>query len=176
MNTPEIDTEYLIRLKGKYQQKYGVPMDDWTSIMLYENTENFHHFKETLLQTTKHVDEKVKPIQFTDVAQAKAYATSKYRTVFIIVCLTVCFLASLIAYFIYESQEYKEIRRVVTQYKNISSYKLLAQEGKTIIIDDREYLTLTQESTKNGDVIIGKEYRYDKPNNRILVLLGRKIK
>jgi hypothetical protein len=82
----------------------------------------------------------------------------------------------LIAYFIYESQEYKEIRRVVRQYKNISSYKLLAQEGKTIIIDDREYLALTQESTKNGDVLIGKEYRYDKPNKRILVLLGRKIK
>lgn len=176
MNTPEIDTEYLIRLKGKYQQKYGVPMDDWTSIMLYENAENFQHFKETLLQTTKHIDEKVKPIQFTDVLQAKAYATSKYRTIFVVGCVTVCFLASLTAYFIYESQEYKEIRRVVMLHKNISSYKMLAREGEIVMIGDKRYLTLTKESAKNGDVHIGKEYKYDKQNNRVLVYLGRETK
>ena len=176
MNTSQINTEYLNRLKGKYQQKYGVPMDDWTSIMLYENAENFKYFKETLLHTTKHIDEKVKPIQFTDVLQAKAYAKSKYLTILVVGCFTVCFLASLIAYFIYESQEYEEIRGVITQYENISSYKMLAQGGKIITIDDREYLILTPESKKNGDVLIGKEYKYDKPNKRILVLLGRKIK
>ena len=38
MNTPKIDTQYLIRLKGKYQQKYGVPMDDREYLALTEES------------------------------------------------------------------------------------------------------------------------------------------
>lgn len=173
MNDPA--KERLNRLKGKYSQKYGHLMDDWTSMLLQEIQENFEELTAQVSEATEAVTEahsKIrksrKVLQFTSPRQAWLYAIGKSLPI----ALSICFAAALFFWYAYTEKQYKEIRNVVATYKNLPEFTLLAQNGKIIEKDEVQYLVLKMPS--NRKVTAGLHFFYDSKKQEVLVPLNQK--
>ena len=102
---------------------------------------------------------------------------SKYGIMFGTVCSLILLLSILIA-FIYngyrnDQDEYKKINTALTRFPKIYKFGLLAKYGTILRNPDEhkgEYLEFTL--SKKGEVdVIGKNYIYDKDDDRVLIPL-----
>lgn len=173
MNDPA--RERLNRLKGKYSQKYGHLMDDWTSMLLEEIQENFEELTAQVREATEEVTEAHSKIsrnrqvvQFTTAGQAWFYAVGKM----IPIAVSICFTAALLFWYAYTEKRYREIRNVVYTYKNLPDFTLLAQNGKIIEKDKVSYLVLRMPTKKEPTA--GLHFIYDPKKQQVLVPLNQK--
>jgi hypothetical protein len=178
MNNEIVNKSFLTRLKGTYQAKYGIEMDEWSAMVLYEISENFNKNNKVTESTIKEIEKasnlikgQIKPIHFSDAKQAFQYGLGKnfpFGIAFIILLMFGYFLIT-------NSLAYKEIKGVVNDYPNFRAYKLLIQSGKIEVINGRNYLILSKKKEGSNDVMIGEEFFFDSNDkNKIRIPLGRK--
>jgi hypothetical protein len=178
-NKTQVNKDFITRLKGEYQAKYGFEMDEWTAIMLYEMTERFAVFHDIIGESKRGVDKatqqikgQLTPIHFNNEKEAFKYGLGKTIGNAIAIAFTVCCVSCLAFGLIYTSQEYKDKRSFLDEYKNIEHYRLLSIGGNIIEQGNGKYLVLKLKPNK-GDITIGTEYARGDKKNEILVPLGR---
>lgn len=174
MNNQQVNKDFLTRLKGAYQAKYGFEMDEWTSVILNEISENFSRYaKETkasvaeIEKASQLIKGQINPIYFSNEQQAYWYGAGKNTPIGFaaIVIGVLCYVI------ISNTLEYKEIKSTIT---NMSQYKILMQNG--VIEEQKGYLYLTlRKHRDNADSLhIGKEFYISKDNEMVWVPLGQK--
>lgn len=167
--------ERLNRLKGKYSQKYGQVMDEWSSMLFEEIQENFDGLAAQVVEATYAITEahsKIRKsrqvLQFTSAKQAWLYGLGKM----IPLSVSICFIAILLAWFRYNENRFEEIRNGVATYKNLPDFTLLAQNGKIIKKDKVQYLVLKM--SPDGKLTAGLHFVYDPKKQQVLVPLNQK--
>lgn len=180
MENKQVKKEFITRLKGEYQAKYGFEMDDWTSIILYEVSEQFNGFfkiieesKQTIHAATEQIKGQVTPIYFNDRKEAFMYGLARTLGVAGPLSLAACFIASLIFWVQTTSIAYQDKVQFVNNYENIEDFRLFASESKVITEGGERYLVLKPRQKKAGDILIGKEYMYKSNLEEVWVPLGR---
>lgn len=176
MNNNIIDKGFLTRLKGIYQAKYGIEMDEWSAMVLYEISENFEENNKVTENTIKEIEKaskliigQIKPIHFSDEGQAFYYSLGKNLPY----AITILVLGILCYVVISTSFEYKELKARIENYANYSAYKTLMQKG--IVEEQKGYLYLILDKHKENvdSVKIGKEFFISKDKETVWIPLGR---
>lgn len=178
MNNEIVNKSFLTRLKGAYQAKYGIEMDEWSAMVLYEISENFNKNNKVTESTIKEIEKasnlikgQLHPVHFSDAKQAFSYGLGKNLPVGITSIIVLIFGYFLIT----NSLAYREIINLVNEYPNFRAYKLLIQSGKIEVADGRNFLILSKKKEGSNDVIIGDEFFFDSNDkNKIRIPLGRK--
>jgi hypothetical protein len=177
MNNHRVDKDFLTRLKGAYQAKYGFDMDEWTPIILHEISENFATNNEETKNAINEIEKasslitgQIKPIHFSDEKQAFYYGLGKSLPYGISVLVI-----GILGYFLISTNsDYKEMKALIENYENIHSYKTLMQVGNVEEQNGRLFLKLTKHNDKNENVEIGKEFFQTKDKQTIWIPLGKK--
>ena len=170
------DRAELNHIKGKYVQKYAQEIDDWSALLLAEVEENFDRMKSDLDQSIDAIDKAVaaiksnqRPVHFADKNLAFWHGLAVSLPWSIVAIVSLCLFSWLIS----TGEEYRELRRIVDAYKNAPHYRLLMENGEILQKDGSNYLRLRPQANK-GDLLIGREYIFDKKSKEMLVPLGRK--
>ena len=174
MNNQQVDKDFLTRLKGAYQSKYGFEMDEWTSVILNEISENFSKYtKEAkasigeIEMASQLIKGQINPIYFSNEQQAYWYGAGKNTPIGIatIIIGILCYVI------ICNTLEYKEIQSTITNFKQ---YKTLMQNG--VIEEQKGYLYLSLSKHKeNADTLtIGREFYLSKDHEMVWIPLGQK--
>lgn len=166
--------ERLNRLKGKYSQKYGHAMDEWSSMLFEEIQENFEQLTVQVTGATEAIKEahsKIKKsrqvLQFASARQAWLYGLGKM----VPLSVSICFMTALFFWYAYTEKRYKEIRNEVATYKNLPDFTALAQNGKIIRKDKVQYLVLKM--SPDGKLTAGLHFVYDPKKQQVLVPLNQ---
>lgn len=166
----------LNHIKGKYGQKYAQEIDVWSALLLAEVEEHFERIKADVDQSVDTIDKAAaaiksnqRPVHFSDKKQAFYYglAASLPWSVVAIVSLF------LFSWLISTDEEYRERRRIISAYENAPQYRLLMENGEIVQEDGSNYLKLRPQA-KKGDILIGREYIFDKKSKEMHIPLGRK--
>jgi len=172
----QVSKEELNRIRGRYLEKYGKLMDNWSPMLFYEIHENFAQLDtrvkasiEQISKAAEAIKGSHKSVHFKDDRQAVFFGLGIAAPS----ALAVMLVCILIFWYATSSQDYKQKRQLIDAYENVSDYVLLMQHGEIVHKDGVKYLLL-RPVPKKGDIFIGKEYIYDQANKRILVPLGRK--
>src|SRR5690606_3867158 len=167
--------ERLNRLKGKYTQKYGHLMDEWTSMLLEEIHENFAVLTSQVSQTTEAIKEaqfrirkSQRVLQFSSAKQTWWYGLGEMAPL----AVATGIIAALIFWYAYTEKRFKEIKSTVDAYENITDYTVLAQNGKIIEKDKVQYLVL--KLPHDGEAIAGLHCIFDPKKQQVLVPLNQK--
>lgn len=172
----KIDQDFLIRLKGEYQAKYGMVMDDWTAVILHEVSEQFGNYQQMtkesasqILKASEHIKGQVYPVHFTSEKQAMQYGFGKSLPYGIAICI----IGVLMYFFMSSLSWYHEQQAFMDKYPNSVDFKGLIEHGKVEVIHGRKCLILSPNFKENSPVKIGKEYIYDGSKKRVIVPLGK---
>ncbi|MCF2487512.1 phage integrase SAM-like domain-containing protein [Dyadobacter sp. CY347] len=158
------------------QFEYAQKIDDWSALLLAEVEEHFERIKAEVDQSVDTIDKAAaviksnqRPVHFSDRKQAFYYglAQSLPWSVVAIIC------SILFSWLISTDEEYRERLRIVEAYENAPAYRLLMQNGE-ILQDERGSFLKLRAQGKKGDVLIGREYIFDKKTKEMLIPLGRK--
>lgn len=167
--------ERLNRLKGKYAQKYGTLMDDWTSMVLEEFREIFEQLTGQVKDATEIIKEaqfKIRKsqrvFQFTSGKQAWLHGLGMTTPL----ATAIVLIAILIFYPAYTEKRFEEIRNAVNTYQNLTDFTSLAQNGKIIEKDKVRYLVL--KIPREGEPIPGLHFVFDSKKQQVLVPLNQK--
>ncbi|SEJ41860.1 hypothetical protein SAMN04487995_4597 [Dyadobacter koreensis] len=172
----KIDKEIQTKIKGHFSAKYGILMDDWSSMVLNEIVQNFLVFNEKVENATKKLEEastiikgKVHQINFRTHQEAFKFGLG--------ISAPVSAMGSLVAILVFcyktNTDEYLTVKRIAQSYENVSSYKILMEHGEIVRREGQYFLTLSLANKGAGDMLIGKEYVFDGRTKRILIPLGR---
>lgn len=163
-------------IKGKYTQKYGQQVDEWTGMVLQEIDENFTRLSQKVQDSVQAINNaataikgKHRLVQFKDKMHALYYGLGASLPL----AVTGIVISILIFWFSSTTEAYKSRRRIIDTYGNAPDYILLIENGEIIEDKGANYLVLKATNGK-GDIIIGKEYIYDARKKQVLVPLGRK--
>ena len=166
----------LNHIKGKYGQKYAQEIDDWSALLLAEVEEHFERIKADVDQSVDTIDKAAaaiksnqRPVHFSDRKQAFYYGFAQSLPWSVVAIV----LSILFSWLISTDEEYRERRRFVEAYKNAPDYRLLMESGE-IVQDERGSFLKLRPQGKKGDVLIGREYIFDKKTKEMLIPLGRK--
>jgi hypothetical protein len=172
----QVSKEELNRIRGRYTEKYGRLMDNWSPMLFYEINENFDQLDSSIKATAEQINKASaqikgshKSIHFNSDREALFFGLGIAAPV----ALAGMVISILIFWYARSSQDYRQKRKIIDTYENASDYVLLMQNGKVVEKDEANYLVLDP-VPKKGDIIIGKEYIYDSKNRQVLVPLGRK--
>lgn len=169
-----IDKGFLTRLKGAYQAKYGIEMDEWSAMVLYEISENFEDNNKVAENTIKEIEKasnlikgQLKPVHFHGEGDAFWYGMGRsfpYAIALLIIGVLYYLLIS-------DIFEYRELKSTIT---NFSNYETLIKEG---IIEDQKgylYLILNEHKENVDSVSVGKEFFITKDKETVWIPIGRK--
>lgn len=171
-----ISKDELIRIKGKFQAKYGFEMDEWTAVLMTEINEKFFQFNGQVQDSVQSIDKasqlikgQIQPVYFSNNKQAFLYGLGK--------CLlpsVVGLVAVLItAYFFRQSQDYQEIHTFLNASPKARLFQQVIKEGWVEEIRGRNYLVL--KPRKNlADARAGLDCYYLKTDDAILMPLESK--
>lgn len=174
MNNDIVSKSFLTRLKGVYQAKYGIEMDEWSAMVLYEISENFENNNKVAENAIKEIEKasnlikgQLKPVHFHGEGDAFWYGTGRslpYAIALLIIGVLYYFLIG-------DIFEYRELKSTITNFNN---YETLIKEG--IIEEQKGYLYLTlKEHKENVDsVSVGKEFFMTKDKKTVWIPIGRK--
>ncbi|MCF2446933.1 hypothetical protein L0657_23465 [Dyadobacter sp. CY345] len=172
----QVSKEQLTRIRGRYLEKYGKLMDNWSPMLFYEIQENFTQLDNTVKASIEQINKAAadikgshKSFHFKDDRQSLFFGLGIAGPT----ALAVMLVSILIFWYARSSQDYEQKKQIIDTYENASDYVLLMQHGEIVQHDGAKYLLL-RPVPKKGDIFIGKEYIYDPTNKRILVPLGRK--
>lgn len=169
-----ISKQDLTRIQGKFAEKYGEQMDEWSVILFSEIHENFQLFELKVKELTlgvenagKEIKGKRQHIHFKDEMEAFGFGVG----VTVPVCVAVVILAILL--FLYKSttSEYEQIQNVIDTYENAPYYRYLMQNG-TIIERNNQRVLVLKPFSKNKGLLTGQGYIFDSEGKQVLVPLG----
>jgi hypothetical protein len=170
----KLDYEFISQYE--YVQKYAQEIDDWSALLLAEVEENFDRMKSDLDQSINAIDKAAaaiksnqRPVHFSDNKLAFWHGLAVSLPWSIVAIVSLCLFSWLIS----TGEEYRELRRIVDAYENAPNYRLLMENGEILQKDGSNYLKLRPQANK-GDLLIGREYIFDKKSKEMLVPLGRK--
>lgn len=175
MNNEIVNKSFLTRLKGVYQAKYGIEMDEWSAMVLYEICENFEDNNKVAENTIKEIEKasnlikgQLKPIHFANEGQAYNYGFGKsipYAVAILVIGIIFSFITI-------DILEYRELKSTTANFRN---YKVLIQHG---VIEEQKghlFLILNRHNEKADSVNVGKEFFLTKDNETVWIPLGPKM-
>ena len=174
MNNQQVDKDFLTRLKGAYQAKYGFEMDEWTSVILNEISENFSKYTKEAKASIGEIEKasqlikgQINPIYFSNEQQAYWYGAGKNTPIGIaaIIIGVLCYVI------ISNTLEYKELKSTVA---NFSKYRILMENG---VIEEQKgnlYLSLNKHKENVDSVQIGREFFLSNDKEVVWIPLGHK--
>ncbi len=162
----------LTRLKGKYTQKYGHEIDEWTAMLLEEIHQNFAYLTSQVGNTAEAIKEaqfrirkSQRVLQFTSPKQAWLHGLGEMAPLAAVIAL----IAVLLFWYAYTEKRFEEIRNIVNTYENITDFAVLAQNGKIIERKKAKYLVL--KIAQEGEPVAGLHYVFDSRKQQVLVPL-----
>jgi hypothetical protein len=172
----QISKEELTRISGEYQAKFGVKMDDWLTMILYELDEKMveHNQKVDLLiskieKVASFVRGETKSVHFSNNKEAFWFGFGS--TLSLAIGISVI---AIVGYFVFtNTRDFNEKKKFVSENSNYWQYRILMKNGQIFTSGESKYLVLKNRKKNTGDIEIGKEYEIDSKNKRILVPLGR---
>jgi hypothetical protein len=145
-------------------------------LLLAEVEEHFERIKaevdlsvDTIDKAAAAIKSNQRPVHFSDKKQAFYYGMAVSLPWSIVAAISLCLFSWLIS----TDEEYQERRRIVNAYENAPHYRLLMENGEIVQERGSNYLKLRPQG-KKGDVLIGREYIFDKKTKEMLIPLGRK--
>ncbi|MEO6282937.1 MAG: hypothetical protein ABIN80_13525 [Dyadobacter sp.] len=170
----KLDFEFISQFE--YGQKYAQEIDDWSALLLAEVEEHFERIKADVDQSVDAIDKAAaaiksnqRPVHFSDKRQAFYYGLATSLPWSVVAIVSLCLFSWLIS----TGEEYQERRRIVNAYENAPQYRILMENGEIVQEDGSNYLKLRPQA-KKGDVLIGREYVFDKKSKEMRIPLGRK--
>lgn len=174
MSKKIVSNEQLIRIKAKYEAKFGFALDMWSAMnlaMIEESFEGLLIKVETANKTVEGASEKikaeVKQYHFKNKWEAIYFSFGLYSVPFL--CLFG--IAFLIYSYLTTTQSYQEQQQFLTRYDKTLTYRDIIQFGKIIELDDNKYLVLNNIPIHKHPFIFGKDACYIKKENLIYVPL-----
>ena len=167
--------ERLNRLKGKYAQKYGTLMDDWTSMVLEEFREIFEQLTGQVKDTTAVIKEaqfKIRKSQrvFQITSSKQAWLLGLGVTMPLAGSITI---ASVLGFwYAYTGKRFEEMRDFIDAHEKLAVYATLARNGEVIEKDQVQYLVLRV--VQQGEPVPGIHYIYNRNKKEVLVPLNQK--
>lgn len=172
----KVNQDFLIRLKGAYQAKYGMEMDDWTAVILNELSEQFESYQKMtqesanqILKASEHIKGQVYPVHFTSEKQALQYGFGKSLPH----AVATCIIGVLMYFFMSSIGMYHEQKAFMDKYQNAVDFKELIEHGNVEVIQGHKCLILSPNFKGNNPIKIGKEYVYDGNKKRVIIPLGK---
>ena len=170
----QINQEYLNRIKGRYTEKYAIPMDDWTAIILHEVSESVGAIRrenslklqegiKEINEASEKINGQLHQVHFDDNKQAFYYGLGRHLFYGLSSLICICSLV-----WIYTTHtEFSEKWEFVSQHPSVEKFQSIYLYGKTITQDGYEYLVV---EPINGDSFnFARNYEYDKKNKRVLI-------
>ena len=119
MNNEIVNKSFLTRLKGAYQAKYGIEMDEWSAMVLYEISENFEENKKTTESTIKEIEKasnlikgQINPIHFINDGPAFHYGLGRSLPYSIAI-----FVVGILCYVVIgHILEYRELKSTIANF------------------------------------------------------------
>ena len=175
----QVNQEFLIRLKGKYTEKYATQMDDFLAIILHEICQNIAELKTEnnvqLNRSTKQVEKaadlikgQVNQVHFDNSKEAFYYGLGRNLFYGITSLVTICFLIYLHAV----SAEFNDKKEFVDRYPSIEKFESIYSKGMTITENGYEFLVVYP--GKGDNIEFARNYLYDKEKKRVLIPIGTK--
>ena len=168
-----IDKGFLTRLKGAYQAKYGIEMDEWSAMVLYEISENFEENNKVTESTIKEIEKasnlikgQLKPIHFNGDGQAFWYSMGKGLPL----SLAIFFTGLLFYYLVRNTTDYQDKKAFIEKHPNYEKFDLLMKKGVVKEFDGVHFLIL-RNVYKSDSLIVGAEYFYDKKQDAAFIPL-----
>ena len=174
MSKKIVSNEQLIRVKAKYEAKFGIALDMWSAMNLAMIEESFQSLElkvENANQTIKGASDKikaeVKQYHFKNKSEAFYHSFGLYSVpalcIFGVVILIYSYLTTI--------QTYQEQKQFLASYDKTFIYREIIQFGKIVELDNHKYLVLKNIPEKKPTVTYGKEACYIKKENLIYVPL-----
>ena len=167
-----ISEKDLIRIKGEFQSKYGIEMDDWSAMLMADSQERFQAMNLKLDVATKEIQEASQKVK----GSIKTFTFGKPSEVFrfgiavsIIPSITVLILGFLLYYYFANKQEYKDIVEVIEHYPNASDYRILMQNAEVITKGTAKYIIL---KPSNERARVGENYQRKRGEKDIIIPLS----
>lgn len=174
MSKKTVSNDQLIRIKAKYEAKFGISLDMWSAMNLamieesFESLESkFEYANQTIKSTSDKIKAEVKQYHFKNKWEAFYYGFGLYS----IPSLCAFGIALLIYKYLTTIQTYQEQKRFLASYDATFSYRDVIQFGKIVEKDNHKYLVLKNISEKKPTVTYGAEACYIKKENLIYVPL-----
>jgi hypothetical protein len=171
----KVDKDFLVRLKGHYQAKYGIEIDSWLAVILFEIDERIKSYEGKADNSIGEIQIAVQNFKgkkhevfFNHWKQAFYYGIG-LAIPFSILGIVITVLGYIL---VVNSQTYTEKMELIKQYPNTRDYKILMRNGQISIENGSNYLIL-KPVPKGGDINIGKEYYFDNKTKTVKVPLGR---
>ncbi len=167
-----INSDEMLRKKGMYQAKYGIPIDDWSVTVYNEIEEQFEELKSELSIANKELREaksvikgKITTVHFNNPKEAIYFGLGLSGPLAIVI-LILSFL-----FIFFKNQFFNMDQSNVNIDKKTNAFSTLIQESEVLKEKGKLYLILKpNENIKNFR--IGKEYIFEQQKNRVLVPLG----
>jgi hypothetical protein len=174
MKNKTVSNDQLIRIKAKYEAKFGISLDMWSAMnlaMIEESFESLESKVEDANQTIKGASEKikaeVKQYHFKNKWEAFYHGFGLYS----IPSLCAFGIALLIYSYLTTVQTFQEQKQFLASYDKTFEYREIIQFGKIVELDNHKYLVLKNIPEKKPTVIYGKEACYIRKENLIYVPL-----
>jgi predicted metal-binding protein len=168
--------EFVTKVKGQFSAKYGIEMDDWSSMVMAEISERFMMLNHSVEKSAGKIEEAARSVK-GKTYQVSFNSSQEAFKLGLGLSAPLAGMCSLVAvlFFWYKTstEEYQSIRQIAQSYENVRAYRILMQEGEIVQREGQYYLTLSLANKKAGDILIGKEYVFEGKKKRILVPLGR---
>lgn len=175
MSNNIIDKGFLTRLKGAYQAKYGIEMDEWSAMVLYEISENFEDNNKVAENTIKEIEKasnlikgQLKPIHFHGEGDAFWYGMGRGFPL----ALAIFFTGLLFYYLMRNTTDYQDKKAFIEKHPNFEVFDLIMQKGTIEEINGAHFLIL-RHSNNADSLVVGKEYIYDADKNLAFIPLKK---
>lgn len=167
MNNDIVSKSFLTRLKGVYQAKYGIEMDEWSAMVLYEISENFEANNKVAESTIKEIEKasnlikgQIEPIHFHRQGDAFWHGIGRSFPL----ALAIFFTGLLFYYLVRNTTDYQDKKAFIEKHPNFEKFDLLMKKGVVKEFDGIHYLLL-RHTNKTDSLVAGEEYNYDEKQN-----------
>ncbi|HEV7347426.1 hypothetical protein [Telluribacter sp.] len=171
-----ISKEELIRIKGKFQAKYGFEMDEWTAVLMTEINEKFYQFNNEVQSSVQSIDKasrlikgQIQPVYFCNTKEAFLYGLGKWLAPSVVGLVAVL----ITAYFVSQSQDYQEMNTLLNASPKARLFRQVIKESWVEEIRGRHYLVLKPQKSLS-DTRAGLDCYYLKTDDAILMPLEPK--
>lgn len=174
MSKKTISNEQLIRVKAKYEAKFGISLDMWSAMNLAMIEESFESLESkveqangTIISASEKIKAEVKQYHFKNKWEAFYFNLG----LFLVPSLSFFGISFLIYSLVSINQEFKEQRRFLEDHDKTFDYRYIIQFGKVVIKGKNKYLVLKNIPLTKPSFVFGKEACYMKNENLIYVPL-----
>jgi hypothetical protein len=176
MNNELVSKSFLTRLKGVYQAKYGIEMDEWSAMVLYEISENFEENNKVAESTIKEIEKasnlikgQIEPIHFHRQGDAFWHGIGRSFPL----ALAIFFTGLLFYYLMRNTTDYQDKKAFIEKHPNFELFDIIMKKGIFQEYKGVHYLILTPTDNRDS-LVVGREFIYDKDQNAAFIPLDKK--